>query len=106
MKTLINQLRHLNLSNSVIEAQTGFDKVQLKAYNAHPEEYPIMTGKLKKLLKVRRADKYARIRLNMVPETSQNAQKSLRSHDHAEVKDNMLRKSWNAVKRLFSRKVV
>jgi hypothetical protein len=108
MKSLINQIRRLNISNSVIEKSLGLDKVQVNAYNQNPDEYPIMTGMLLWFFKTRRTDKYVRVRLNMVPahKLPSDTHKSSQSHDHTIKSDNLWSRAKKAVSRIFSRRKV
>lgn len=103
MKSLVNKLRKLNISNSVIELQTGFDSVQLKAYNREPKEFPLMHKRLMVLYLSRLEDKHHRIQLSMVPK---NVHISSQSHDHSHTHENILARGWKALKRKFQRKII
>lgn len=103
MKSLINKTRRLNISNSIIESSTGFDAVQLKAYNQDPSEFPIMTGRLKAFLLARQLERYKRVQLNFMPISHSNVPTS---HDLTSGKDNILFRGWKVLKRRFQRKVI
>lgn len=103
MKTVLNHIRQLNISNSIIEQSTGFDAVQLKAFAMNPSEFPIMRSNLIKFFKVHSADKHERTKLNMVPvhNIPSDAHKSSQKPGYHSVKENVWSKGKAALKRLY-----